>query len=98
MVMKRVSFKPQAYNNVFVGAVCLVLAAIVPFSNGSTSSKLVIAVLLFLIGILVIGQSILTRLIFTDDAVVLSGIFPRRMLYIDIARVEWGKIAYKSGS
>lgn len=96
--MKRVSFKPQAYNNVFVGAVFLVLAAIVPFSNGSTSSKLLIVVLFFLVGILAIAQSILTRLDFTDDAVVLTGVLPRTMLYTDIARVEWGKIAYKSGS
>ena len=96
--MKRVSFKPQVYNNVFVGAVFLVLAAIVPFSNGSSSSKLVMTVALFLIGILVIGQSILVRLIFTDDAVVLSGILRRTMFYADIAKVEWGKVAYKSGS
>ena len=96
--MKRVSFKPQAYNNVFVGAFGLMLSVIVPFSNGSTSSKLVIAVPFFLVSILLIGQSVLTRLIFTDDAVVLPGIIPRTMLYTDIARAEWGKIMYKDGS
>jgi hypothetical protein len=98
LFMKRVSFKPQVYNNVFVGAVFLVLAVIVPFSNGIASSKLVMAVALFLVGILLIGQSILARLTFTDDAVVVSGILPRTMLYADIAKVEWGKVAYKSGS
>ena len=98
MAVKRVSFKPQAYNIVFVGAGGLVLTVIVPFSNGSTSSKLAIAVSFILVSILLIGQSVLTRLIFTDDAVVLSGILPRTMLYTDIARVEWGKIMYKDGS
>lgn len=96
--MQRVSFKPQVYNNVFVGAVFLVFAAIVPISNGIASSKLVMAMTLFLVGILLMGQPILARLTFTDDAVVLSGILPRTMLYADIAKVEWGKVMYESGS
>jgi len=98
--MRRVSFAPRYYNNIYVGAVFLILTtlSLILNLNRLRSSDLEISALMFLVGVLLIGHALFSRLIFTDYAVVSIGVLHRTMLYADIVRADWGRVAYKSGA
>jgi len=45
-----------------------------------------------------IAQTLLQRLKFTDNEVIISGLVTKKMRYVDVARVEVGSVAIKTGS
>ena len=92
------SFRRRYYNNAYIGAVFLVLAMIVPFAKGTDSDKSIITVGMVLVGTLMIAQNLIQRLKFTDDSVIISGLLTKKLSYVDMARVEVGSVAIKTGS
>lgn len=96
--MRDKSFKPRYYNNVYIGSALIIVAIVMLLAKDSASDRVILGGLFAISGTLTIIQALSIRLVFTENAIGITGLIPKKIRYSDIAKVEWGKVAHKGGS